>query len=372
MARANKPVQLRPVDEGVQPAPVIRLKNRETEHLQKDNDPIRLGAPLGGSEVSQRLDLPTREEVELRTHQPGIETIIATEATNPDHLEQKWGVNASPRYPIPWGWFALIGLTISGAVLWSLTRIEKAEVQADRIRVATASALSKEQQEEQEARQLIERINKTLMDYYNATSVEALALLVRHPERVVPLMRRYYADHPVFSSRLNIVSSLTPLTLQDRANFWIASVVLADGKKRQLIIEILESGAVRVDWETLVCYQPMKWDDYVAQRPAVTPLDFRVYVEPDHYFNHEFSDAKQWTCFRLSALDSEQTLFGYAPTGSAIGRALLRQLRLNGERKFPLMLRLSIPQGLQSPSGVVIEKILGYHWLYVDPPDADS
>jgi hypothetical protein len=26
-------------------------------------------------------------------------------------------------------------------------------------------------------------------------------------------------------------------------------------------------GGIRIDWETLVCYQPMKWDDFAVKRP---------------------------------------------------------------------------------------------------------
>jgi hypothetical protein len=373
MEREYKPVQLRPVDDdAAKPAPVIRLKNRETVRLEKEVKPIRLGQHAETPDVSQRLDLPTREEVDLRTHQPGIDAIIETEAIIQEPLEENWGEISNLRNPIPWGWFVLIGLAISGAVLWSLSRVEKADVQADQIRTTTESVLIQDQQDEQEARELIARIHQTLLDFFNASSVESLALQIRHPERVTPLMRRYYADQAICAIPVQTVTSLSPLTLDDYANFWMASVELTDGSQLDIIIEILESGAARVDWETFVRYQPMKWDDYVAQRPAATPMDFRVFVVPDNYYNYEFGDAKRWTCFRLTTLDSDATLYGYAPAGSAIAQALLRQIKLNGGRQTAMILRLSVPKGLPSPRGVVIEKLLSNRWLYVEPPDAGS
>ncbi len=197
----------------------------------------------------------------------------------------------------------------------------------------TQSSLVQEAKEEWEARQLIDRIEQTIRDFFNTTSVESRARLVRHPERVAPLMRQYYANQAVFSSRLKTIKTLQPLTLDNRGNFWMATVVLANGKTHNLVVEILESGAARIDWETLVCYQPMPWDDFVAQRPTGTSLDFRVYVEPDNFYSHEFGDSERWTCFRLTALDSEETLFGYVPAASDEAQALLRLLDQNGGRQ---------------------------------------
>lgn len=373
MARDDKPLQLRPIeDDAAEAPPVIRLVNQTIEEREKEHKPIRLGGPAHEADVSRRLDLPNREEVELRTHQPGIEVLIEPEVPNADLIEEDWGAETARRNPIPWGWFALIGLAIAGAVVWSLTRMEKADVQADQLRVKTQVTLVDEEKEEREAAQLIDRIETTLRSFFDATSVETLARLVRQPERVAPLMRAYYREKPVFSGRVSSIKLLQPITLDNRGNFWMSTVALTDGKKRNLIIEILDSGEPRIDWETLVCHQPMNWDDFVTQRPTGTAMDFRVFVEQDNFHSHEFADPNLWVSFRLTALDSEETLFGYAHAGSAEAEALLNQLGRNGGRRTSLILRLSIPEGLQSRRGVVIEKLISSRWIYLDPPDSGS
>ena len=282
MARANKPVQLRPVDEGVQPAPVIRLKNRETEHLQKDNDPIRLGAPLGGSEVSQRLDLPTREEVELRTHQPGIETIIATEATNPDHLEQKWGVNASP--PLS----DSVGMVRAhrpdhqrgGAVVVDPNRKGGGSGRSNPCRYGLCPQQGTtggtrgppthraDRQDADGLLQCHQRGSPRPSGPPPGTGRSTDATVLRRPPGVLqPLEHR----------------QLTPLRSPSTRPCEFLDRLGGLGGRQKAPAHHRNPGirrTVRIDWETLVCYQPMKWDDYVAQRPAVTPLDFRVYVEP--------------------------------------------------------------------------------------------
>jgi len=285
-------------------------------------------------------------------------------------LEEYWGENSTVRNPIPWGWFALIGLTIAGAVLWALTRVQDAGVQAVQIRSATASTLIEDAKEELAARQLIDRIHQTLADFFKASSVEALVPLVRQADRIAPLMHRYYAARPLVVNRLKSVSLLEPFTLDDYANFWLASVVLADHSTTEVIVETMESGEARIDWETAVSYQPMKWDDFIAQRPTGSSMDFRLIAEPDNYYNHEFRDFKRWKCFRLTATGSEQSLYGYAPAGSTAAQDLQRQIDHNGGNKAALILRLRYSPGQQSPNAVVIEKLLSPRWIYVVPPAA--
>ena len=373
MAREDKPLILRPVDEDAEETVrIVRLENRETEARDKEPKPVRLGAVTDYDTTSRRLDLPSREEIELRTHQPGIELLIEPETVNPDLLEQNWGESSSRRNPIPWGWFALIGLIISGAVIWSVTRVEKSDVQADQIRIATQSALVDDEQEEREAGQLIDRIDSQLRDFFAASSIEALARHVRHPDRVVPLMRTYYTNRPVLSVGLKNIKLLQPLTLDKRGNFWMAAVIASDGSSRSLIVEISEDGQPLVDWETFVCYQPMGWDDYVTRRPAGESLDFRVYAELDSFYSHEFADSDQWTSYRLTALDSEETLFGYVAADSPEAQILKNLVGQNAGRRTTLILRLMIPEGLASRRGAVIEKVVNSRWLYMDPPDSGS
>ena len=370
MAREErKPVELRAVDDEVAPVvDVVRLENQETARNPKE-EPVRLG-PLTANQEPSRLDLPNRDELELRTHQPGIDLLIDADNLNADLQEEGWGQGSVRSHPIPWGWFALIGLAIIGAVVWSLGNVREADDQADQIRMETESVLAKEEREEKEARELINRIEVSLRNFFNATTVDALARSVRQPGRVVPLMRKYHARNPVLRSPLRTVRVLQPLTLDNRTNFWVASVVLADAQLHNLVIEIDAAGNPLIDWETLVCDQPMPWDEYALKRPAGRSLDFRIYVERDIFFSHEFSDSERWLCFRLTALDSEETLFGYAAVDSLEAQTLLQLMEANGGRKTSMILRLGIPEGLQSRRGVMIEKVISPRWIYLDPPES--
>jgi hypothetical protein len=372
MAREGKPIQLRTIDEGAAEAkPVMRLQNRDTRAAGQDLKPIRLGV-IEKAVTSQRLELPAKDEVELRTHQPGIEVLIEQEVVNPDLLEQNWGEESTRRNPVPWGWFALIGLAIAGAVIWSLTHVEKSDKVAEQLRVKTVTTIVDEETEQREASHLIERIEKSIRGYFDATTADQKSRFIRHPERVTPLMRRYFSERPASAVRIKSINTLQPITLDNRGNFWMGSVILTDARKHSLIIEIDPSGKPLIDWETLVCYQPMTWDEFVTKRPAGTTLDFRVYVEQDNFHSHEFSDSRQWASYRLTALDSEETLFGYASADSPQAKVLQQLIEQNGGRRASLILRLQIPEGLKSRRGVVIEDVLSSRWLYLDSPDSGS
>jgi len=367
----KRPMELRPVDEDVRrERDVIRLQKPGEIAEAVPEEPVRLGKPAAESETPSLLFVPERREVEVRTHQPGIEALIE-ESAIVEATEQSWGGESANRHPIPWGWFALIGLVIVAAVVWSLAQMTESRGKAVAIRKETDSALISEQIEEAEARALIERLESLLAAFFSCKTIDGWQGMVRQPERVMPLIRDYHAIHPEMPGPLRSVRVLEPITIDRHANFWMASVMLASGELRSLLIETDGMGEPRLDWETFVCHQPMPWDEFARNRPQDKPMDFRVYVEADHFFSHEFSDSNQWLSFRLTALDADETLFGYLRTDHEDVQRMLACLRYNQGRKTSLILRLNVPHGLQSPRGVVIEKLMSPRWIYLTSPSLE-
>jgi hypothetical protein len=256
--------------------------------------------------------------------------------------------------------------------VWSLVRLDEAGEVAETIREETESALVAEEREEAEASALVERIEAMLSAFFAATRVERWQGMIRQPERVMPMIREYHARQPQMPGAMRSLRALEAITLDRRGNFWMASVMLESGEPRSLLIEIAPDGRPLVDWETFVCHQPMPWDEFARKRPEEKPMDFRVYVEADNFYSHEFSDSNKWMSFRLTALDAEETLFGYLPKDHKDLPAILSYLQMNNGRKTSLILRLNVPHGLQSRRGVVIEKLMSPRWLYMDPPPNES
>jgi hypothetical protein len=371
MARDEKRIELRPVDDSppVLEATVHRL---ESDSSRLRVQPVRVENKREAPQVSQRLNLPDKDVVETRTYQPGIEVLIETDTANPDQYEEDWGKASAEQKHIPWGWFALIAILLAVALTWSLSQVRDATTQVEQLKVETATVLKNDAEEELEAAQLVDRIDSAVRGFFRAKSIDGMVSFVRQPERVRPLMEIHYSKTPLVSHTVLNMRRLNPLTLDQRGEFWVASVELDNHETKNLVMEVPEGGAAKIDWETLVCYQPMEWDTFATERPSDTSLEFRVHVQEDHFYSHEFADSSKWACFRLTTLGSKETVFGYAKANGDIARALHDLLARNRGAAFSVIVRLSIPAGLQSRSGVVIEKLMNPRWIYLDLPDTGS
>lgn len=265
----------------------------------------------------------------------------------------------------------LIVLIIGGALLWSLTRVTEGEAQVSEIQAQAGQVLEENARADGEASDLIDRIETCTREFFDARTVDEMVRHIRHPERVRPLMEHYYSSRPIPKNSLVRINNLQPLTLDHRGNFWMQALELMDRENRNALVEVGDDGVVRIDWETLVCYQPMEWDVFALERPTSQSLEFRVYLRQDSFFSHEFADSSRWLCFRLTALDSEETLFGYVRRGDALELQLTELLKGTRGQNTSVILRLSVPEGLQSRRGVVIEKLISPRWIHLDPPASE-
>lgn len=347
------------------------------EQTEQEDDVIRLGAEKEAADTMPLVRIgPAKVEVEapseasskdFRTHQPDIDDLIDKPLTQDlGDAELPWGEEAETRPARPWGWFALAGVILAAGVLWSLLALKESGKVKETVRVKTEEAIIDEAAEIREAETLVTSIESAMRAYFTASTIESRLRWVRFPTRVEPMMREHEKTHPVTPSPLQSVRVLQPLSIEGRTDFWMASVMLASGERHELVIETTEAGP-RIDWETMVCHQPMPWDEFATKRPPGKSMDFRLHVQTDTFYSHEFHDETQWTCYRLSAPDSEEIMFGYVQRGSAVEAAITPHI--NGVRHASLLLRLQIPEGLQSKMGVVIEQVISPRWLLLTPPD---
>jgi len=368
MAREIKKVELKTVDDtAVDKGQVFRLN---PGFSKVEPEPLIRIEPA--QEPSTKLEVGKIDPASQRSYEPGIEALIEQEPLVIEESESNWGDAKSSKLPLPWGWFALVGAVLLSAVLWSLSNLNQAKPQLDQIKVTTQALIAEEDVADKDAKRTVENVENALQHFCEATSIEELLPVLRDAERVRPLMENYYAKNRFAILGDVEIKALQPLTLGRRANFWVASIQTVSGMKKNILMEETASGEVQVDWETYVCYQPMPWGEFVTNRPGGTSLDFRVYANPDQFFSHEFNNSEQWDCYRLTALDSEETLFGYAQAGSETAEILENHFQIHGANPSALILRLRLPEGLESRRGVVIEKVLSSRWLYIEAPDDDS
>ena len=368
MAREKKPVELRTVDDEPSPRlPVLRLgREAQPVRLIPENRDTR-HAPAA------RLMVPNLDLLDSRrSHQPGVEVLIEPEEVSAPETEEGWSRAAADSEPLPWGWFALVGLLLSGAVIWSLNHVQQAEPRVAEEHKQAEVAADETAASEQALADMIEGMERQVKAFCEADSLEAMLPLVRHPEATRPLMERYYAKTPLQALGFKQLKNFEGTMVDSNRDFWQFSVVVGDGRSRKIQLEQDPSGKLGVDWETVVTYQPMNWDDYARQRPPGTTMDFRVFVEEDHFFTHEFVDSTRWASFRLTVPGGEETLFGYAPRDGTVAAELLGLIEQNDDKPAAVILRLNLPAATKSRRGVIIDKVMSPRWIYVDPPDSGS
>lgn len=360
MAKEKEKAKLRPVDEeGESRRRYIRL-GKDAAEEREELPPVRVGTgrPLG------RLDAAMREELKIRSSDPGVDSLIEKDILVE---EEPWEATQASS-GIPWGWVALVGCAFVAAIIWSLVSVKGAEGQRKDLTESALAVLENEEREEMEAVALIDTLERVAREFLDARTVDEMLVHVRHPDRVAPLMENHYAGRGPTPSRVLNVISLDPLTIEKRASFWMLSCELEDGKSTQMLLEAVSGMEAKVDWETYVCYQPMKWDDFASERPGGYTADFRVYVEKDHFYSHEFADSQAYACYRLTALNGEAVLFGYVPRGAAFAEQISELAGGQRSGPAPMILRLHVPEGIDSPRGVQVRELVSPRWAFVENP----
>jgi hypothetical protein len=357
--------KLRVVDDEAEKADngVVRLKAAGTSF-----DQVERLAPEKVVEDTERLESQPRSNFEGRSQEPGVEAILDQEEVA-ENVEQPWGVRDGRLAGVPYGWFVLVVVAVIAAGVWSATQVFKGEKGVEQRLAEVREKDEDDAAEDRAAHELVDRIEGLVRDYLAADTVEKIVPLVRHPERVKPLIEEEWKVRPKRALKFVRMTTFQAASIPG-GTFWIISAEARDAEPQSLIVEQIGEKEVRVDWETQVCHQPMEWGRYIAERPTKA-MDFRVLVTPDSHYSHEFSNAGRWRSYRVKTRGSEDSLVGYAPVDSDVARELDQYFQGNPNKVATAIVRLRIPAGSTSPDGVVIDKLLEPRWMYVTDPSKD-
>lgn len=348
-----------------------KLRLVEDEVDTEESEYLLLGSESG--EVVRRLrpdkdgaavDPKPEEMPGMRSAEPTIDAIMDDELGE----QTEWELSLR-KGPVPYGWFLLVFILIGGLAALSVSMVlSSRKGEGNLAKKVATERLESDAEDYAEAEALVESVEATLARYVAAASSDDLLPLVRDPERVAPLIANWYAERPFVPRKFDRLGVFQPMDLGKRP-FWLITCEVEGGPPETVLMEQTGDGRVLVDWETQVCYQPMDWNRYVKDRPECGAYDFRVYVQPDYagFFSHEFGDEDKWSVYRLTAKDSDEYLFGYVRKGTALASELLEFSGVNHGRPVALLLTLRTPEGVRSPRGVLIEKVVSRRWALVEP-----
>ena len=358
--------KLKVIDEAPEePAQVVRLGPKGVSV-----EPVERLPGRSTKEAPERLEGEVRENFEGRSLEPGVEAIL-DQPEPAENVEHPWGISDGKLVGVPYGWFVLIALALVGAGAWSLMAMRQGERKLEIDHGVVRERVAKDEDATKDAAALVDRVEDVVEAYLRAEKIEDVLPWIRHPERVRPLIEHAWKTEPKRRLRFERMISFQPANLSQRP-FWVVRAEVEEGEMQNLLVEQTGESEVKVDWETHVCFQPMPWASYAAQRPVGEALDFRIRAVLDQHFSHEFSDSRKWRCFRLTAKGAEDHLFGYVLADSDACRELESVCRNSAGQMASVVLRLRIPEGSVSPRGVVIEKVVAPRWLILDGPAKDA
>lgn len=258
----------------------------------------------------------------------------------------------------------ILGLVVLGVTLLLVPK-------GDRLVEEKAARLAAEREAEarslQEAGVLMEHIEAAAKNYLEASTLEEKLPHVRHRERVEPLMKSYYAEHPLVPRTFERVEDFYPVSVENEP-FLFMQVRDDGGKLIPLLLEQVGEQEILVDWETDVAYQPMLLAEFVAQR-VEEPMDFRLFAKLDMFYAYEFADAKRYQSVMLTERDSDTYLFGYVERGTTTHERVMEVLEKSPGRKEPILLKLRFLPDSRATRSVLIEEVVAQRWAIVEAPE---
>lgn len=203
-----------------------------------------------------------------------------------------------------------------------------------------------------------------LLDQYWKTATWSERVpLVFDSARVSPLMKNFYEEQKG--------TDPTPGGMINKARYQIDGTEIlylsytSSRPTSTLEVAMLRGpeGKFLVDWESLVGYGEMSFQDFRTQRPS-KPVTMRSYVRLFEYYNFEYSDSAKYLCMKLTSENGESSIYAYAERGTELCRWLETDLSSTGPTGFKgYTLQISFPPNAQSNQCVHLDRVLTPRWL---------
>ena len=204
------------------------------------------------------------------------------------------------------------------------------------------------------------QIETTVRGFFEATDLDQKLAYARDPQRVRSLMENHYRTHPQNPLEWKNLGCVLPVE-EPGFRLGYAQAVFANAEPVSLIIEEMEDGSFRVDWESSVRYGELEWEEFIKTQPA-SPKLFRVTAsKPQH--NPPGVTPQDNEVLEIKHPDEDDVLYAYFDRKDPKFRSLLHQLQTGNWKDVPLTLRLCYPGPAGSGKSVRIADVEGKGWL---------
>lgn len=152
--------------------------------------------------------------------------------------------------------------------------------------------------------------NKVADAFAAATNLKERLKWVRDPERMEPIVHRFYQTG---AGDTEDFLRYSPLPASQRGDNALAQfdALMKDGGHRLIFVVDTTEGP-KVDFETYSRHCDTAWEDLFAGR-VIESGAMRVLLKPDTFFNHQFPDDGTWFSIAGESPDLPDMLHLYAP-----------------------------------------------------------
>ena len=264
--------------------------------------------------------------------------------------------------------FLFVGLIVYGVLQSLKEKKEPAFVEEEKAPEEVArealSYLERESMDNNE--ELFAAAGAVISEFLSAPTFQDRLTFARDPERVGPLMERYYQTVP--EGAIKFREPENGWTMQPFDSFLLATVVTDEYKQLPIAVERQEDGGFLVDWESFVGYSEIPWEEFMVDLPP-RPFLVRAQVSVGDYFNYGFEDT-EWFCVCLQDRRLEHTAYGYIEQGSQLGKDIFKIL--DSQRMAHLTLKLSAPGDGKASNQFLITEFVANGWVFPNPDGGEG
>jgi transcription elongation factor Elf1 len=200
-----------------------------------------------------------------------------------------------------------------------------------------------------------------LQGFFEAETWQEALPYLRDPERVRPLMREYYSDQDFEFEPIRELTLGESGWRLGRLLAVFAGVTEESFERRLFHLERMPDGQWKLDWETLVGYNPLSWAELKRRKPR-DPVILRCSLSQGNYYNFNFEDREEYSCFRIHDKSGDFTgIYAYAERDSAPREQLLEAFE---DSKMPaLMIEVRYPENATEDNQVKILSVIRKGWI---------
>lgn len=210
------------------------------------------------------------------------------------------------------------------------------------------------------------QIEAAVRGFFDAQTVEEKLTFCRDPQRVRPFMQDYTRREKPSPHTWQSLGFTLPV---DEPGFRLGYVQanFSDAPPMSLVIEEMENGSFRVDWESSVRYGELAWDDFLRTKPA-QPTLFRVIASKvESTLVPQSAGMPKGECIEIKHPSSNGVVYAPLNKDDPQIAPLLQQLQTGQWKDVPVTLRLCYPGEAKGGIAVRIAGVEGKGWLILHP-----